>query len=87
MQHEVNRRESIIIAVAVGVGLMSMTTPEAFEKLPRFLKIFFDSAIVSGGVTAMIAHQLLPKGICSYESDDDDEDCNPHSEFLFNKHD
>ncbi len=87
LQHEVNRRESIIIAVAVGVGLMSMTTPEAFEKLPRFLKIFFDSAIVSGGVTAMIAHQLLPKGICSYESDDDDEDCNPHSEFLFNKHD
>ena len=52
LQHEVNRRESIIIAVSIGVGLMSMTTPEVFERLPRFLKIFFDSAIVSGGVTA-----------------------------------
>lgn len=62
LQHEVNRRESIIIAVSIGVGLMSMTTPEVFERLPRFLKIFFDSAIVSGGVTAMIVHQILPKG-------------------------
>ena len=86
LQHEVNRRESIIIAVSIGVGLMSMTTPEVFERLPRFLKIFFDSAIVSGGVTAMIVHQILPKGICPYEGDEDDEDCNPHSEFLFNKH-
>ncbi len=86
LQHEINRRESIVIAVSIGVGLMSMTAPDAFGKLPDFLKIFFDSAIVSGGVTAMIMHQLLPKGICAYE-EDDEEECNPHSEFLFNKHD
>lgn len=87
LQHEVNRRESIVIAVSVGVGLTSMSTPEVFAQLPRFLKIFFDSAIVSGGVTAMIVHQLLPKSLCSSENDEDDEDCNPHSEFLFNKRD
>lgn len=86
LQHDVNRRESIVVAVSIGVGLMSLTSPEVFEHLPRFLKIFFDSAIVSGGVTAMIVHQLLPKGICPYEGDEDDDDCNPHSEFLFNKH-
>lgn len=86
LQHEINRRESIVIAVSIGVGLTSMTTPEVFGQLPRFLKIFFDSAIVSGGVTAMIVHQLLPKDVCA-EDGDEDEDCNPHSEFLFNKHD
>ena len=86
LQHEVNRRESIVIAVSIGVGMMSMTNPEVFQKLPAFLKIFFDTAIVSGGVTAMIVHQILPKDICPYESDED-EDCSPHSEFLFNKHD
>lgn len=86
LQHEVNRRESIVIAVSMGMGLMSMSTPDAFQKLPQFLQMFFDSAIVSGGVTAMIVHQLLPKAVCALTSDTLDDDCDNEAEFLFNKH-
>ena len=85
LQHEINRRESIIIAVALGVGLTSMTTPDAFAVLPEWIRFLFDSSIVSGGVTAMIVHQILPKGPCAYETEDDAE-CDQPSEFLFNKH-
>lgn len=87
LQHDVNRRESIVIAVSLGIGLMSMSTPDAFHKLPQFLQMFFESAIVSGGVTAMIVHQLLPKAVCAYESDSFEDDCDNEAEFLFNKHD
>lgn len=87
LQHDVNRRESIVIAVSLGVGLMSMSTPDAFLKLPKFLQMFFDSAIVSGGVTAMVVHQLLPKATCALESDTYEDDCDNEAEFLFNKHD
>lgn len=86
LQHEVNRRESIVIAVSLGAGLMSMSTPDAFAALPQFLRMFFDSAIVSGGVTAMIVHQLLPKAACALDSEEYDEDCDSEAEFLFNKH-
>ena len=86
LQHEVNRRESIVIAVSLGMGLMSMSTPDAFLKLPHFFQMFFESPIVSGGVTAMIAHQILPKAVCALESDEFDDDCDGEAEFLFNKH-
>lgn len=60
-----------------------MTTPEVSDAC-RVPRIFFDSAIVSGGVTAAIVHQILPKGICPYE--DEDDETQPAFEFLFNKH-
>ena len=84
LHHEVNRRESIVIAVAIGVGLMSMTTPEAFAQLPEGMPMFLDSAIVSGGVTAMIVHQLLPKMANLDDADSEEDDDQP--EFLYNKH-
>lgn len=61
LQHDVNRRESTIIAISLGVGIMSMVTPEAFAKLPNWARMFLDSSIVSGGVTAILINQLLPK--------------------------
>lgn len=70
LQHDINRRESIVIATSIGVGLMTMATPEAFIKLPHFLQMFFESPIVAGGVTAMIVHQILPKVPCPCEADE-----------------
>lgn len=61
LQHDVNRRESTIIAISLGVGIMSMQTPEVFAKLPSWATLLLDSSIVSGGVSAMIINQLLPK--------------------------
>lgn len=82
LQHEVNRREALIIAISTSVGVMSMVMPEIFHKLPEIGRMFFDSAIVSGGVTAMIIHQLMPK-ISHVDEDEDGDD----AEFLFNKRD
>lgn len=82
-EHGVNRRESIVIATALGVGFVSMMLPELFHKMPQFVQIFFDSPVVSGGVTAMIAHQILPKGAsCLDVEDEEDPECEPLQEFF-----
>ncbi|BAV92246.1 uracil-xanthine permease family protein [Candidatus Desulfovibrio trichonymphae] len=72
-ENGVNRRESIVIATAIGVGLVSMLTPDIFANMPQFFKIFFYSPVVSGGVTAMIVHQILPKPPIVAEEDEEDE--------------
>ncbi len=79
-EHGVNRRESIVIATSVGVGLMAMTSPEIFHKMPQFFQIFFDSPVVAGGVTAMIVHQILPKDGLRVEEDDENDE--PLQEFF-----
>ena len=70
-EHGVNRRESIVIASSIGVGMASMLLPEAFHKMTPFFQIFFDSPVVSGGVTAMIVHQILPP--CKQQDSGDEE--------------
>ncbi len=59
--HPINRRESLIIAASLSIGIMAMVTPDAFAQLPSVAKMFFDSPIVAGGVSAMLIHLLLPK--------------------------
>ncbi len=71
-EHGVNRRESIVIAASIGVGLVSMLQPEIFHRMPQVFQIFFDSPVVSGGVTAMIVHQILPKDPARHEEEEDD---------------
>lgn len=80
-ENGVNRRESIVIAASMGVGLVSMLTPEIFGKMPNFFKIFFDSPVVSGGVTAMIVHQILPPAPpCCASEEGEPEECSPSQE-------
>jgi xanthine permease XanQ len=80
-EHGVNRRESIVIATSIGVGLVTMSAPEIFVNMPSFFQIFFHSPVVSGGVTAMIVHQILPKDPARTEDEDDDEE-EPLQEFF-----
>ncbi len=63
LHHPVNRRESLIIAASLSIGIMAMVTPDAFAQLPSVAKMFFDSPIVAGGVSAMIIHLILPKNM------------------------
>ncbi len=72
-ENGINRRESIVIASAIGVGLVSMLMPDIFHKMGRVFQIFFDSPVVSGGVTAMIVHQILPKDASHEVEEEDDE--------------
>ncbi len=79
-ENGVNRRESIVIAASIGVGLVSMLTPEVFAKMSPVFQIFFDSPVVSGGVTAMIVHQILPKDPAAQHDEDEEEE--PLQEFF-----
>ena len=82
-EHGVTRRESIVIAASIGVGMISMLTPEMFNKMPHFFKIFFEAPVVSGGVTAMIVHQILPGApACTSNEEALDEECTPLQEFF-----
>lgn len=83
-EHGVTRRESIVIAASVGVGMISMMTPEMFDKMPHFFKIFFEAPVVSGGVTAMIVHQILPDAPASASAEKEvlDDECEPLEEFF-----
>ena len=74
LQNQINRRESIVVATALGVGVTSLLMPEVFSKLPHFFQMFFESGIVSGGITAMIVHQILPAENCKLEEEEEDED-------------
>lgn len=58
---KVDRRESLIIAASLSIGVMAMVKPDAFSLLPSVAQMFFDSPIVAGGVSAMIIHVILPK--------------------------
>lgn len=79
-ENGVNRRESIVIASSIGVGMVSMLMPAVFSKMPQFFQIFFDSPVVSGGVTAMIVHQILPKPPCPPVCEESEEE--PLQEFF-----
>ena len=61
LHHPVNRRESLIIAASLAIGVMAMVKPDAFLQLPSVAQMFFDSPIVAGGVSAMIFNLILPK--------------------------
>lgn len=59
-QHDMDRRETIIVAASIGVGISVQVMPDAFTQLPHIIQNFLHSPIVAGGVTAMIVNQLLP---------------------------
>ncbi len=80
-EHGVNRRESIVIATSIGVGLATMSAPEIFVNMSSFFQIFFHSPVVSGGVTAMVVHQILPKDP-GHTVEEEEEDEEPLQEFF-----
>lgn len=57
MTHGINRRESIIAATAVGIGLGVAFEPEVFKSLPQV----FNNAIAAGGITAVLLNLILPQ--------------------------
>lgn len=56
MTHGINRREAVIAATAVGVGLGVAFEPEVFRALPEV----FRNAIAAGGITAVVLNLILP---------------------------
>ncbi len=56
MTNGINRREAVIAATAVGVGLGVAFEPEVFKLLPEV----FRNAIAAGGITAVVLNLVLP---------------------------
>lgn len=56
MTNGINRREAVIAAIAVGVGLGVAFEPDVFKLLPEV----FRNAIAAGGISAVILNLVLP---------------------------
>ena len=54
------KRNSIILAVALGLGLGVTFVPEILEKMPTLVKSLFSSGISTGGITALLLNIILP---------------------------
>ncbi|EIK96589.1 putative purine transporter-like permease [Pseudomonas sp. M47T1] len=61
-QGPLDRRNMLIIATSFGVGLGVAAQPALLHLLPKLVQNLFDSAITSGGVTALVMCLLLPEG-------------------------
>lgn len=54
------KRNSIILAVSLGLGLGVTFVPEILEALPTLVKSIFSSGISTGGITALVLNIILP---------------------------
>ncbi|WP_286916878.1 MULTISPECIES: nucleobase:cation symporter-2 family protein [Pseudomonas] len=60
-QSPLDRRNMLIIATSFGVGLGVAAQPQLLHRMPQLVQNLFDSAITSGGVTALVMCLLLPE--------------------------
>ena len=54
------KRNSIILAVSLGLGLGVTFVPEILENMPELIKSLFASGISTGGITALLLNLILP---------------------------
>ena len=57
VSHGIRRREAVIAATSVGLGLGVAFEPEVFKNL----SVLFQNSISAGGITAVILNLLLPE--------------------------
>ncbi len=55
------RREILIIAVSLGIGLGLAFVPEVLSQTPKAIQQIFGSAITSGGLSALVLNLILPR--------------------------
>jgi xanthine permease XanP len=60
-QAPLDRRSMLIIATSFGVGLGIAAQPNLLHLMPKLVQNLFDSAITSGGLTAILMCLLLPE--------------------------
>ena len=58
---QLGRREILIIAVSLAIGLGLSFVPEVMSQNPKAIQQIFGSAIASGGLSALILNLVLPK--------------------------
>lgn len=56
-----NKRNSMVVAVSIGMGLAVVFKPELLNNLPGALQTVFQSGMSTGTITALILNTLLPE--------------------------
>lgn len=57
---EIGRRETLILATSLGLGLGVTFAPDLIANLPPLAKNIFSSGISTGGISALVLNILLP---------------------------
>ncbi|MFC6906663.1 nucleobase:cation symporter-2 family protein [Halalkalicoccus tibetensis] len=57
---EMNRRNMVVIATALGLGLGVETVPEALAGLPEGAQLFFGEAVIMTGLVALLLNTFVP---------------------------
>ena len=57
---EMNRRNMVIIATSLGLGLGIATVPEAVQGLPEGAQTFFGEPVIVTGMTALLLNTFVP---------------------------
>ncbi|WP_436343830.1 uracil-xanthine permease family protein [Natronorubrum sp. FCH18a] len=61
VQHtDFDRRNMVIVAVSLGLGLGVATTPEALEGLPNAAETFFGQPVILTALSALVLNTLVP---------------------------
>lgn len=69
---KLDRRDTIIVAVSLALGLGVVFVPELFNNQPPLIKNMFASATSTGGLTAILLSWLLPQSTPSKQATADD---------------
>lgn len=56
------RRETLIVATSLGLGLGISYDPEIFKILPASIYVLVENPICAGGLTAILLNIILPGG-------------------------
>jgi hypothetical protein len=59
VDYNANRNNLMIVAVGIGVGMLTLIAPNIFEKLPKELKPILDSGILLTTIAAVILHAFF----------------------------
>lgn len=58
---DMDRRTMVILAVSIGLGLAVELRPEALQHFPDWVRSFFGSGLITGGLMALVMNLALPK--------------------------
>jgi xanthine permease XanP len=67
-----HRRNMLIVAISIGMGLGVAAVPEVLRELPKALHNIFESPITVGALCAIVLNIFLPEEFIELEEDDFD---------------
>lgn len=69
LNEDLNRRNMVIVAVSIGLGLGVELRPEALAELPEGVAIFFGNAVIMTALAAVTLNALVPRPDEEYAAD------------------